>query len=387
LEGGRLNPRTTENLADVVQLRGREYLFYPTFPVNAAILRGSAADEAGNISMEEEPNTLGLPDIAMAARNSGGKVIVQVKRVAPRGSLDPRLVRIPGPLVDCVVVHPQQTQLTPTTMDPALLPNPALTGAARTSLSGIRRLPLTSKKVILRRAAMELRRGDVINLGAGVATELPLVALEEGILPAVNFTNEHGIFGGLMGTAIGTTFVVALNAEAIVDSTFQFNYYDGGGLDITFLGVGQLDGAGNNNVSRFADDIPGSGGFLNITDRVRRIVFCTSFTAGGLDVRVQDGRLVIQREGKHPKFVEKIQQLTFNAARAFAKGQAVTYVTERAVFRLTADGLTLTEVAPGVEVERDIRQRMECELRVSPELRPMADALFRPEPMGLAAGF
>jgi acyl CoA:acetate/3-ketoacid CoA transferase len=384
LEGGRLNARTTENLSEVITLRGQEYLFYPAFPLDVAILRGSTADQHGNISMEEEPNTLGLADIAMAARNSGGKVIVQVKRVAKRGSLDPRLVRLPAPLVDIVVVNPQQTQLTPTTAGGRQGYNPALSGEMKVPLDAMPPLPLDGKKVILRRAARELRRGDVVNLGAGIATELPLVALEEGVLDRVNFTNEHGIFGGLMGTAIGTTFVVALNAEAIMDSTFQFNFYDGGGLDITFLGVGQLDGAGNNNVSRFADDIPGCGGFHDITDRARRIVFCTFFTAGGLNVEVADGHLKILREGKHPKLVERVQQLTFNAARAFAKGQEVVYVTERAVFRLTAEGLTLVEVAPGVDVERDIRARMGCPLRVAPEVRPMEAILFTPAPLGLA---
>ena len=384
VEGGRLNSRTTENLSEVMTIRGQEYLFYPTFPLDVAILRGTTADQFGNISMEEEPNTLGMADMAMAARNSGGKVIVQVKRVAKRGSLDPRLVRVPAPLVDIVVVNPQQTQLTPTTVGARQGYNPALSGEMKVPLDAIPPLPLDGKKVILRRAARELRRGDVVNLGAGIATELPLVALEEGVLERVSFTNEHGIFGGLMGTAIGTTFVVALNAEAIMDSTFQFNFYDGGGLDITFLGVGQLDGAGNNNVSRFADDIPGCGGFHDITDRARRIVFCTYFTAGGLNVEVADGQLKILREGKHPKLVERVQQLTFNAARAFAKGQEVVYVTERAVFRLTADGLTLVEVAPGVDVERDIRARMGCPLRVAPEVRPMEAALFTPEPLGLA---
>ncbi len=384
VEGGRLNARTTENLAEVLTLRGKEYLFYPTFPVDVALIRGTTADEVGNISMEEEPNTLGMADIAMAARNSGGKVIAQVKRVAKRGSLDPRLVRVPATLVDVVVVNPHQTQLTPTTLDVRGGYNPALCGEARVPFDSIPPLPLDGKKVILRRAARELRRGDVVNLGAGLATELPLVALEEGILERVTFTNEHGIFGGLMGTAIGTTFVVALNAEAIMDSTFQFNFYDGGGLDITFLGVGQLDGAGNNNVSRFGVDIPGCGGFHNITDRARRIVFCTFFTAGGLEVEVTDGQLKILREGKHPKLVERVEQLTFNAARAFAKGQQVLYVTERAVFRLTADGLTLVEAAPGVDVERDIRARMRCPLRLAPDVRPMEVALFRPERLELA---
>jgi acyl CoA:acetate/3-ketoacid CoA transferase len=286
--------------------------------------------------------------------------------------------------VDVVVVNPHQTQLTPTTIDVRSGYNPALCGDTRVPLDSIPPLPLDGKKVILRRAARELRRGDVVNLGAGLATELPVVALEEGILERVTFTNEHGIFGGLMGTAIGTTFVVALNAEAIMDSTFQFNFYDGGGLDITFLGVGQLDGAGNNNVSRFGADIPGCGGFHNITDRARRIVFCTFFTAGGLEVEVADGQLKILREGRHPKLVERVEQLTFNAPRALAKGQQVLYVTERAVFRLTADGLTLVEVAPGADVERDIRGRMQCPLRIAPDVRMMEAALFRPEPLELA---
>jgi acyl CoA:acetate/3-ketoacid CoA transferase len=387
VEGGRLNARTTANLSEVVTLQGQEYLFYPAFPIDVAILRGTTADQHGNISLEEEPNSLGVADIALAARNSGGKIIVQVKRVARRGSLDPRLVRIPAPLVDAVVVNPAQTQLTPTTTDPQRGYNPALCGDMKAPLDDIAPLPLDGRKVILRRAARELRRGDVVNLGAGIATHLPLVALEEGVLDRVTFTNEHGIFGGLMGTAIGTTFVVALNAEAIMDSTFQFNYYDGGGLDITFLGVGQLDGAGNNNVSRFADDIPGCGGFHDITDRARRIVFCTFFTAGGLKVDVAGGQLKILHEGKHPKLVERVQQLTFNAARAFAKGQEVVYVTERAVFRLAAEGLTLTEVAPGVDVERDIRPRMQCPLRMAREVRPMEAALFKPEPLGLSARF
>jgi propionate CoA-transferase len=385
IEGGRLNARTTENLAEVMTIRGEEYLFYPTFPVHVAIIRGTTADEAGNISMEEEPNTLGVADMAMAARNSGGTVIAQVKRVAARGSLDPRLVRVPAPLVDAVVVHPHQSQLTPTTVDPSGGYNPGLVGDLRWPLDRIRSLPLDGRKVILRRAAQELRRGDVVNLGVGLPTKLPVVALEEEILDAVSFTNEHGIFGGLMGSAIGTTFVVALNPDAIMDSTFQFNYYDGGGLDITFLGVGQLDGAGNNNVSRFGADIPGCGGFHNITDRVPRIVFCTFFTTGGLDVAVADGILVIRREGKHPKFVERIDQLTFSAARAVAKGQKVLYLTERAVFRLTAEGLVLTEVAPGVDIERDIRRHMGCPLRVAPNVTSMDPRLFQPDRLELAA--
>lgn len=386
-EGGALNARSTRPPCRVEVVDGKEYLFYPAFPIDVAIIRGTTADEMGYVSFEEEPNTLGAAEIAMACKASGGKVIVQVKRLARAGSLDPRLVRVPGPLVDMVVVNPYQTQLSPAMAEPLAGWNPFLAGAMKHPLKGLAGVKPGPERVILRRAALELREGDVVNLGAGVATKLPMVALEEGILDHVTFTNEHGIFGGVMATALGGSFVPALNAEAIMDSVFQFNFYDGGGLDITFLGIGEVDAAGDLNVSRFGPEINGPGGFNNITDRTKRIVFCGSLTSGGLKTEVAGGKLRIVNEGKHRKFVPKVEQVTFNAARAVEKGQSVLYVTDRCVMRLTADGPELIEIAPGIDLQRDVLANVGFDLRVSPDMREMAPELFADGLMGIVQNF
>jgi acyl CoA:acetate/3-ketoacid CoA transferase len=386
-EGGALNDRSTKPPVRVEEIDGREYLFYPAFPITHAIIRGTTADEKGYISFEEETNTLGAVEIAMACKASGGTVIVQVKRLARGGSLDPRLVRIPGPLIDVVVVHPHQTQLSPAMADPLAGWNPFLAGALKHPLKGLPTVKKGSDRVILRRAAMALQPRDVVNLGAGVATRLALVALEEGILDSVTFTNEHGIFGGIMATALGGSFVPALNADAIMDSVFQFNFYDGGGLDITFLGIGEVDARGDLNVSRFGEEINGSGGFNNITDRTKRIVFCGTFTSGGLKVEVEGGRVRIAQEGRFRKFVPQVEQVTFNAAHAIEKGQTVLYITERAVMRLTRDGPELVEMAPGIDLDREIKAQVGFDLRVAPDLRPMASPIFNDGPMDLAQTF
>jgi propionate CoA-transferase len=387
VEAGAMNARSKEPPVRLEALEDKEWLFYPAFPIDVAIIRGTSADESGYISMEEEPNTLGMADIAMAAKACGGRVIAQVKRLVRRGSLDPRLVRVPGPLVDAVVINPYQTQLSPSMADPLVGWNPFLAGAHKASYRGLKPVEPGAVRIILRRAALELWPDAVINLGAGVATHLPRIALEEGVLDRVVFTNEHGVFGGLMATALGGSFVPALNASAIMDSTFQFNFYDGGGLDITFLGIGQVDSAGNLNVSRFGSEINGPGGFNNITERTKRIVFCGTLTSGGLRVAVESGCLRIVQEGRHPKFVERVEQITLNASRAYAKGQDVQYVTERAVFRLGPDGPVLTEVAPGVEIERDIRPRVGFPLRIAPDLQQMPARIFAEGPLGLAHDF
>ena len=239
----------------------------------------------------------------------------------------------------------------------------------------------------MRRAALELRSGDVINLGAGAATKLPLVALQERINERVVFTNEHGVFGGMMGTALGGSFVPALNADAIMDSAFQFNFYEGGGLDITFLGVGQVDAKGDLNVSRFGEEINGPGGFNTITDRTPRIVFCGTLTTGGLKVRIEDGRVAIASEGQFSKYVPQVEQVTFNAARALQKGQQVLYVTERCVFVLGPDGPVLTEVAPGIEIDHDIRPHVGFDLVLAAQVKTMDERIFAPGPMGLWRSF
>ena len=386
-EGGALNARSTQPPSRVEVVNGKEYLFYPAFPIDVAIIRGTTADENGYISFEEEPNTLGAAEIAMACKASGGRVIAQVKRLARAGSLDPRLVRVPGPLVDVVVVNPYQTQLSPAMAEPLAGWNPFLAGAMKHPLKGLAGVGGGPERTILRRAAHELRPGDVVNLGAGVATKIPLVALEEKILDHVTFTNEHGIFGGVMATALGGSFVPALNAEAVMDSVFQFNFYDGGGLDITFLGIGEVDASGDLNVSRFGPEINGPGGFNNITDRTRRIVFCGSLTSGGLKVENEGGKLRIAQEGKHRKFVAKVEQVTFNARRAVEKGQSVLYVTDRCVMQLTANGPELIEIAPGIDLDRDILGNIGFELRVSAHLREMPADVFADGPMGLLRNF
>jgi acyl CoA:acetate/3-ketoacid CoA transferase len=386
-EGGAMNDRSTNPPVRVEVLDGREYLYYPSLPIGVAIIRGTTADENGYISFEEETNTLGGPELALAAHNSGGTVIAQVKRVARGFSLDPRLVRIPGPLVDIVAVHPRQTQLSSAMADPAAGWNPFFAGALKHPLTGLAPVPTGAELVILRRAALELRPGDVINLGAGVATRLPLVALQERINERVVFTNEHGIFGGMMGTALGGSFVPALNADAIMDSAFQFNFYEGGGLDITFLGVGQVDAKGDLNVSRFGEEINGPGGFNTITENTDRIVFCGSLTSGGLKLRVEDGQVSITSEGRFRKYVPQVEQVTFNGRRAFEKRQHVLYVTERCVFTLGPDGLVLTEVAPGIDIDRDIRPQVGFDLATAAHVQTMDKRIFAPGPMGLWRSF
>ncbi len=387
VEGGCMNEKSKRPPVRIETIDGKEYLYYPAIPIDVAIIRGTTADENGYISMEEEPNTLGMLELALAAKASGGIVIAQVKRLALAHSLDPRMVKIPGPLVDMVVVNNHQTQLSAKMSDPANGWNPFLAGAMKTSYADMPSMPLDAQKLIVRRAAMELKPGDVINVGAGVATQLPRVALEEGILDRVVFTNEHGVFGGLMATATGGSFVPAYNADAIMDSAFQFNYYDGGGLDIAFLGIGQIDEKGNVNVSKFNREWNGTGGFNDITDRTRRIVFCGSLTSGGLKIQVDNDGMHILVEGRFPKFVSQVEQITLNATRAFAKGQSITYITERAVFRLGPHGPELTEVAPGIDIDRDIKPHVNFPLRVSESLKLIDQRIYRECPMGLAEQF
>jgi acyl CoA:acetate/3-ketoacid CoA transferase len=384
VEGGRMNDRSVAPPVRLERLDGREYLYYPTVKIDVAIIRGTTADENGYISFEEEPNTLGMPELAAAAHACGGLVIAQVKRVARAGSLDPRLVRIPGPLVDALVVHPAQMQVSASMADPLHGWNPALAGAMKHPLRDLPPVAAGPERIILRRAALQLRTGDVINVGAGVATHLPRIALEEGVLERVTFTNEHGIFGGLMATAIGGSFVPALNADAIMDSVSQFNFYDGGGLDIAFLGIGQVDAHGNVNVSNFGRESNGTGGFPNITDRTRRIVFCGALTAGGLQVAIEQGRLAIRQEGRIRKFLAAVEQITLSGAHAHAKGQEVLYVTERAVFRLGAAGIELAEIAPGIDLDREVRAVVGFDLKLAPDLRTMDPRIFAAAPLGLA---
>ena len=333
--GGRINARTTTDIVEAIRLRGEDFLFYHALPIDVAVLRGTTADPDGNITMEKEALVLEALAIATAARNSGGVVIVQVERLAEAGSLNARLVRIPGVMVDCVVVAPPeghwQTFATPY--------SPAFSGEVRVPMRSLPPMPMGARKVIARRAAFELRPNSVVNLGIGMPEGVASVANEERMLEYLTLTTEPGTIGGL--PAGGLDFGAASNVQALVDQPAQFDFYDGGGLDAAFLGMAQLDREGNVNVSKFGPRLAGAGGFINISQNAKKVVFLGTFAARG-----------------DPKCVAQVEHRTFSGRLAAQRGQPVLYVTDRCVFRLTADGLELTEIAPGLDVERDILAEM-----------------------------
>ncbi|GAA2184633.1 propionate CoA-transferase [Brooklawnia cerclae] len=372
-QGGRLNDRTPAELVELVSLAGREWLFYKAVPPSVCFIRGTAADEDGNISFEHEGARLENLAIAQATRNSGGLVIAQVKRYVQRGAIDPKLVLVPGICVDIVVVVPEQRQ-----MDSAEF-NPALSGQTRVVLSSLDPLPFDERKIVARRAVQEIRDADVVNLGVGIADGVAAVAAEQGWIDRFTCTIEQGLIGGVPSR--GIDFGTSTNPQAMIDAPSQFDFYDGGGIDIAFLGFAQVDRHGNVNVSKFGNKLIGLGGFANISQNARTVVFCGTFTSGGLDARPGDGALAITQEGRHRKFVPEVEQISFAASESLKRGQRVLYVTERAVFRLTSAGLTLCEVAPGVDADADIRSLMAWELEVAADLRPMDARILRPDPL------
>ena len=378
-DGGRMNARTTEPLVELLELVGQEWLFYRIPSPDVAILRGTSADEDGYVSMEHEGTTREDLSIAQAVHNAGGTVIVQVERLVRRGSVHPQLVKIPGFLVDHVVVVPDQMQTYGTRYDPARC------GDVRVPSHTILPDPMSVRRVIARRAAFELQPRDVVNLGVGLSAMIPNVAAEEGIEDLITLTVESGVVGGVPGHA--REFGTAINPRAILDQAYQFDFYDGGGLTCAFLSFAEVDAAGNVNVTRFGERHDGSGGFIDITQNAKRLVFNGTMTGGKLDIGIENGRLDIRRDGAFLKFVERVGQVSFSTELAAERGQQVTYVTERAVFELEPCGLTLTEIAPGVRLKEDVLDRMAFAPRVSPDLRTMDPRLFRPGRMGLADVF
>jgi propionate CoA-transferase len=376
-QGGRLNSAAEADLVHLVELAGREYLFTPAFPVDVAVIRGTRADTDGNLTMDGEGLFAETLSVAQAARNSGGIVIAQVRELVQPGTLDPRRVRVPGVLVDALVVEPEQ-RLSFATRD-----DPFLTGELRAPAVSFGALPLDVRKVIARRAALEVRQGDVINLGYGMPDGVAAVLAEEGLHQSVTFTVEQGHVGGI--PAGGSDFGMCINPAASLDAGHQFDWYDGGGLDIAVLSFAQLDQAGNVNVGRFSGRIPGVGGFINISQGARRLVFVGTFVAGGRYV-VGGERAITVPDGGAAKLVSEVEQISFAASRAVETGQEVVYVTERAVFRLTPHGLELTEIAPGLDLHADVLDRMQFKPAVHPDLTDMDPRLFVDEPLGLQLG-
>ncbi|MGB8712092.1 MAG: acyl CoA:acetate/3-ketoacid CoA transferase [Onishia taeanensis] len=377
LGGGRINDVTTEERVSLLPIDGEEYLFYKALPLQVALLRGTTADTLGNISMEREALIMESLAIATAVHNSGGLVIVQVERLAKRGSLPAQSVRIPGILVDCVVVcddpeHHWQTFGTRY--------NPAYSGEIKAPMAAPEPIPLSARKIIARRAAFELKPNSVVNLGIGMPEGVGPVASEERVLELMTLTAEPGVIGGL--PASGLNFGAALNVQAIIDQPAQFDFYDGGGLDIAFLGMAQVDGQGNVNVSKFGPRLAGAGGFINISQNARRVVFMGTFVAAVEELAIVDGEVRLA-EGGVKKFVASVEQRTFSGALAADESKPVLYVTERCVFRLTAEGLVLDEIAPGVDLERDVLALMEFKPLMPVPPRLMDARIFRDEAMGL----
>ncbi len=378
IEGGKLNSITREDIVEVVRISGQERLLYKPLSFQIGFIRGTFADENGNVTLEHEVCPLEVTSIAQAVKNSGGKVIVQVEKVVANGSLDPKLVKIPGIYVDALVIAQDKAdhaQCVGCEYDGAM------SGDFRVPLSSLEYPPLSAKKIIGRRAAMELKANTVVNLGIGIPEYVSMVASEEGIGDYMTLTVEAGPVGGVPQG--GPKFGGSVNPEAVVDQPYQFDFYDGGGIDLAFLGLAQADKDGNINVSKFGPRIAGCGGFVNITQNAKRVFFCGTFTADGLKTKVAGGKLVIAQEGRERKFIDTVEQITFSGAYANQTGQSVLYITERAVFELRSDGVYLTEVAPGIDVQTQVIDLMGFVPKMDGTPRLMDARIFSDELMGL----
>lgn len=379
-DGGKINSATTEDIVQVMELDGEEWLFYKSFPVNVALIRGTTADENGNVTIEREALKLETLEIALAAKAGGGRVIVQVEQTAAAGTLKPKDIVIPGELVDAIVVTENPIEYHRSTAGTAY--SPYMSGEVKCPASEATRPRdvLEPNDIICRRAAYELFPGAVVNVGVGIGSGLGPVAAVENMQDRVTFTLELGVFGGIPQQA--EDFGVAVNPVSFLSHTSMFDYYHGGNLDMTFLGAAQVDKNGNVNVSKFGGRAAGQGGFIDISQTARKVVFCTYFTAKGFKAAIGGGELHIEKEGAVAKFVEDVDQITFNGALARAAGKEVCFVTERCVFALAPEGLMLTEVAPGVDLERDILAQMHFRPLISAELKVMDARVFTPGRMG-----
>lgn len=377
LGGGRVNEVTTEDIVKLEVIDGKEWLFYKATPIDVALIRATSADPSGNLSMEKEALTLDCLAQAMAAHNNGGVVIAQVERIVEQGSIRPKDVKVPGILVDAVVVadSPEMHR-----MNYGVMYNPALSGEIRVPTDAIAKMELDERKIIARRAAFELPINGAINLGVGAPDGVASVAAEEKVTPYLTMTTEAGAVGGVL--AGGSSFGSSANAHSIMDQNVMFDFYHGGGLDLTCLGMAECDERGNVNTSRFGGRLNGCGGFIDISQNSRAVVFAGTFTAGGLEVEIAYGKLKIVKEGRARKFVKAVEQITFSGDYAAKKSQPVIYVTERCVFQLTPGGLELIEVAPGIDIEKHILAHMDFKPIINKPV-PMDRRIFLDEPMEL----
>jgi propionate CoA-transferase len=379
LGGGKVNTVTKEDLVKLVEVDGKEWLFYKATPINVALIRATSADPLGNLSMEKEALTLDGLAQAMAAHNNGGIVIAQVERIVAEGSIKPKDVKVPGILVDCVVIaDPPEMHR----MNYGVMYDPGLAGEVRVTVDSLPKMELDERKIIARRAAFELPPNGVINLGVGAPDGVANVANEEKVTPYLVMTTEAGAVGGVL--AGGSSFGSSANAHSILDQNQMFDFYHGGGLDLTCLGMAECDSLGNVNTSKFGGKLNGCGGFIDISQNARAVVFAGTFTAGGLEVAIEDGKLRIVKEGRAKKFVRQVEQVTFSGQYAAEKQQPVIYVTERCVFQLTDHGLELIEVAPGIDIDRDILPHMAFKPHIHKPV-PMNPRIFQDGPLDLLA--
>lgn len=382
LEGGKMNGRTAplEDLVEVVTFRGEEYLFYKEIPIDICIIRGTACDEMGNLTTEEEAMKLEVVPAVMAAKRFGGKVIAQVKQVAQNGTLDPKKVTVPGVFIDGVVVC--ENPLEEHRQTSSWYFDPSYSGQLRVPQAKIAPLPLTVRKLIGRRAVEELEKGNVVNLGTGIPNDvIGNICNEEGISDDVMITVESGIYGGVQ--AGGVDFGIGRNLYAMITHQEQMDYYNGAGVDVTYMGFGELDQEGNVNATKMGSRCTGSGGFIDITQNAKKVVFCGTFTARGGEYKIGNGGLDIVKEGGVRKMVQRVGQVSFNGPIARGKGQKVLIVTERAVFQLVPEGIMLTEIAPGIDLKTQVLELMDFTPIISPALKTMNQNLFLDQPLNM----
>ncbi|RCX03411.1 acyl CoA:acetate/3-ketoacid CoA transferase [Marinomonas foliarum] len=376
ISGGKVTSITTEDLVKRIDIEDEEWLLYKKFPLDVVVIRATTADENGNLSVEEEAMLAEILPMAQAAKNSGGIVIAQVKYIAERHSIHPKEVKVPGVLVDYVTVAPAEDhkQTITTTY------NPGLAGNSRVPLNALPPMPFSDRKVIARRAAMELKANVMVNLGIGMPDGVAAIAAEEKVSHLFTLTTELGTYGGI--PASGGDFGTAWNADAIIEHEAQFDFYDGGGLDIAFLGLAQADKNGNLNVSKFGPKVVGPGGFINISQSAKKVVFCGTLV-NGAKLGFENGKMKVLEEGKVQKFVEAVDHITFSGSVARENHQPVVFVTERCVLELRQEGMVLTEIAPGLDLEKDVLSVMAFRPIIADDLKNMPAEIFAEQWGGL----